>query len=170
MYSSFSELAPAGLLIPDAPCSGRCATSRPQLGSLAGLDDWLPGFSNSYQTGYTYGTPGFDSFGSGSGFPGSLSFTDDPTGALASDKWYAPILDVVGDVGADLLGEMKEWLKRRIGEETWNAMPEESKQAAIAQAWQDVRGRATGAISPAMLGALALLAVVLLAPRRRARR
>lgn len=180
MYASFTEVGASGLLIPDAPgCCDDCAHGRGRCGpdapaSSAALGA-LPG--SSFSLGYQYGSPsyfGLDfgglDFGGGFDFGGGSSFSLDqlPT---SERKWYSPILDVVGDVGSDVLSGAVELLKRRFGEAVWDQMPQESKTAAVQRAISDFRGSAGSALmSPAVLIALGLLAVVLIAPTSRRRR
>lgn len=77
--------------------------------------------------------------------------------------WYDEIVQTVGDVGADAVERIKARIQAKYGAELWNALPEATKQSAIASAWNDVQARA--AASPLWIAGAAVALLLLL--RRR---
>lgn len=81
----------------------------------------------------------------------------------ANRKWYDPIIDFAGDVGGELLGEVKDWLLRRIGRETWDRLPDTSKEEAVRAALEDIHARSglpSMSTLPWIIGGVAALLLV----------
>jgi len=99
---------------------------------------------------------------------GSLSFS---TPDWVSDIWGAT-KDVLGDVADDLVGEIGEWIQRRIGREAWERMPETAKREAIVAAREDLQcsaGAFASSSLPLLIAGAALLFIIM-QPTRRPRR
>lgn len=99
--------------------------------------------------------------------PGGVSTL--PFDYTANRKWYDPIIDFVGDVGAEGLSVLKNWLERKIGRETWDRLPDASKEEAVRAAIEDLGSRAipsSAAALPWLIGGAGILLFVALANRK----
>lgn len=87
-----------------------------------------------------------------SGIPTSFGFPD-----WIGDVWSI-VRGELGDAAGDLSGEVVEWIKRRIGQEAWERMPDSSRREVVRQAAAEATdGLLTAANAPWLLAGGAVL-------------
>jgi len=118
--------------------------------------------------GYSPTGFGFDSFGDPWGAPSGTEL-DLTSGSLVGDIW-GEVKEVLGDAAGDLARDVTEWIQRRIGRETWDRMPQASKEEAIRAAREELTGSTGFKLGTGLaitLGVAALLLLTTSSPRRR---